>query len=405
MTRRVVVLGAGYAGCAAVQSLEAELEESEMEVVWVSEAPSHLVLHEVHRYLRNPGVREHITVPVEEIKSTETTFVEATVTGLDVDGRTVELDGADDIDYDYAVVCLGSRTAFFDIDGLQEYAHTLKSLDDADRIRDDLTVAAREASSDDPAQVVVGGAGLTGIQVAGEIAAWRENRDAAIEIHLVEREDEIFSGHDHEFQGAIQNKLETRDVAIETGTAIESVDAETAHLDGADDVDYDVLVWAGGVTGQDALSNVDVEKDHNRAYADATLKTSDERVFAIGDAALMHQDDENGPLTEEAVWETVVNPDTDDVPPPTAEAAWEAGKHIGKNVARDAEGRELVHWAYTNKGTLVSVGDAAVAHDVFGIPINTFSGPAARTLKRGISARWLATVASWKRAARAWPEM
>jgi NADH dehydrogenase len=404
MTNRVVVLGAGYAGCAAVQSLESELDADD-EVVWVSEEPSHLVLHEVHRCLRNPGARDHITVPVDEIKSAETEFVEATVTGLDVGGRVVELDGADDLTYDYAIVCLGSQTAFFDIDGLREHARTLKSLDDAERIRDDLTTAAREASQDDPAQVVVGGAGLTGIQVAGEVAAWRDERGAALDVRLVEREDELFSGHDHEFQGAIQNKLEAHDVAIETDTRVTSVDAETAHLDGGDDVDYDVLIWAGGVTGQDALSNADLETDHNRAYADATLKTSDERVFAIGDSALMQQDDENGPLTEEALWESVVNPDTDDVPPPTAEAAWEAGKHVGENVARDIDGRERIHWAYTNKGTLVSVGDAAVAHDVLGIPLNTFSGPAARTIKRAISARWLYTVASWKRAARAWPEM
>ncbi|EJN59459.1 NAD(P)/FAD-dependent oxidoreductase [Halogranum rubrum] len=402
---RVVVLGSGYAGCAAVQSLEAELDESDTEVVWVSKEPYHLVLHEVHRYIRNPGVRDHITVPVEEVKSDETTFVHAAVTGLDVEDRTVELDGAENLDYDYAVVCLGSQTAFFDVDGLREYGHTVKSLDDARRIREELRVAAREGTSDDPAQVVVGGAGLTGIQVAGEIAAWRDERDAPVDVHLLDEEDEIFAGHDHEFQGAIRNQLEAHDVDIETETAISSVDEETVHLDGADDRSYDVLVWAGGVTGQDALSDADVEKDHNRAYADATLKTSDERVFAIGDAALMHQDDENGPLTEGALWETVVNPDTDDVPPPTAEAAWEAGKHLGENVARDAEGRELAHWVYTNKGTLVSIGDAAVAHEVLGIPINTFGGPAARNIKRAISARWLGTVSSWRRAARAWPEM
>jgi NADH dehydrogenase len=69
---------------------------------------------------------------------------------------------------------------------------------------------------------------------------------------------------------------------------------------------------------------------------------------------------------------------------------------------RAIEGRERKHWAYANKGTLVSIGDRAVAHDVVGIPLNTFGGPGARLIKKAISARWIGNVASWWRAARAW---
>src|SRR5699024_7158954 len=158
------------------------------------------------------------------------------------------------------------------------------------------------------------------------------------------------------------------------------------------------LVWAGGVTGRDALETADVEKDHNRLYTDATLETSDDRVFALGDSALVHQDAEGGPLTEEAIWETIVDDDLADVPPPTAEAAWEEGEHIGENVARAVAGRDREHWAYMNKGTVVSIGDAAVAHDVIGIPINTFSGLGARIVKKAISARWIESITSVQRA-------
>ena len=402
---RVVVLGAGYGGCAAVQSLEDEREERDIEVVWISDEDHHLVLHEAHRCIRKPSVRDTITVPVDDIRSPETQFVQAAVTGLDVDERTVELDGHDDVDYDYAVVCLGSQTAFFGIDGLEEHALTLKSLDDALTINDRLRQAARDATEDDPAQVVVGGGGLTGIQTVGEIAAWRDDHDANVEVHLVERSGEVFPGHDHEFQGAIQNQLESHDVQVETGTAVSSVEDDTIRFQERDPFDYDVLVWAGGVTGRDALGDADVDKEHNRLYTEATLETSDDRVFAIGDSALVHQDAEEGPLTEEAVWDTIADEELDDVPPPTAEAAWEEGEHIGGNVVRAIDGRDRRHWAYMNKGTLVSVGDNAVAHDVIGVPINSFSGPGARVIKKAISTRWIARVGSWRRAARAWPDM
>ncbi|MFC5972484.1 NAD(P)/FAD-dependent oxidoreductase [Halomarina salina] len=402
---RVVVLGAGYGGCAAVQSLEGEREDRDIDIVWVSATDHHLVLHEAHRCLRTPSVAETISIPVEEVKSPATRFVEATVTGLDVDERRVELDDHDDLAYDYAVVGLGSQTAFFGIDGLEDHALTLKSLDDALTITDRLRDAAREATRDDPAQVVVGGGGLTGIQTAGEIAAWREDRDAPVEVHLVERSGEVFPGHDHEFQGAIQNRLEAHDVHVDTGTAVSSVEDDTIRFEERDPFEYDVLVWAGGVTGQAALDDADVDKEHNRLYTGATLETSDDRVFAIGDSALVHQDADEGPLTEEAIWDSIADEDLDDVPPPTAEAAWEEGQHIGENVVRAIDGRDRRHWAYMNKGTLVSVGDDAVAHDVVGVPLNTFGGPGARVIKKAISARWIATVGSWRRAARAWPNM
>jgi NADH dehydrogenase len=153
------------------------------------------------------------------------------------------------------------------------------------------------------------------------------------------------------------------------------------------------------------MANVDVDTDHNRAYADSTFKTSDDRVFAIGDAALVNQDTEGGPHTEHDLWEQVVHPDTDASPPPTAEAAMEEGKHLGQNVAREIDGRELVHWSYINKGTLVSVADDAVAHGVVGSPVNTFSGRPAEILKKFISARWLAKVGGVRRAVDAWDDM
>lgn len=407
MTERIVVIGAGYGGCAAVQSLEDELDETDAELVWVSAEDYHLVLHEVHRCIRTPDARESVAIPVEKIKSSGTEFVQATMTGLDVDSRIVELDSHEDIEYDYAVVCLGSQTAFYGIDGLQDKALTVKSLGDALAINEHLTEAAQQASRSDPAQIVVGGGGLTGIQAAGEIGAWCAEHDAHADVHLVERSSDIFPGHDHEFQGAIRNKLEGHDIEIDTGAAMTTVEEDTIEFDGRDPLDYDVLIWAGGVTGQDALENADIDKDHNRAYADATFETSNDRVFAIGDSALVHQDAdaEEGPLTQEAIWEAIADAEADDVPPPTAEAAWEEGEHIGENVARTLDGREREHWAYVNKGTVVSVGDKAVAHDIMGIPLNTFSGLGARIAKKGISARWIGKITSWERAARSWSDM
>lgn len=384
MTETVVVLGAGYAGAGAIMSLEESLGD-EVDITWIAEHDYHLVLHETHRCIRDPSIQEKVTIPVEEIKSPTTRFIQGRVTDLDTDARDIELDDGSTVDYDYALVTLGSRTAYYGIDGLEAHSLTLKSLDDALDIHDAVREAARNATADDPAQIVVGGAGLSGIQSAGEVAEFRDMHHAPIEITLVEALENILPGNDPELQGALRKRLNERDIDISTNDPITEADEDAIHFESGESLAHDVLVWTGGITGQDALADADLENEHNRVNAEATFETSDDRVFALGDSGIVEQDD--GPA------------------PPTAQAAWQAADIAGENVARALHGQPLTSWTYEDKGTLISVGDKAVAHNVIGIPLNTFSGPVAEAIKKAIAARWIRDVAGSVDAARAWPDM
>ncbi|MFC7129393.1 NAD(P)/FAD-dependent oxidoreductase [Haloferax chudinovii] len=397
MSTQVVVLGSGYAGAGAVTTLEEELGH-DAQLTWVAEHDYHLVLHEVHRCIRDPSVESSITIPVDEIKSDSTDFVKGRATDVNVDERVVELEGGDDVDYDYLLVAIGSSTAFFGIEGLEEFAHQLKGLDDAREIHQDIKEAAADASRDDPAEVVIGGAGLSGIQTAAEVAEYRDTNRAPIDIKLVEGMDEIFPGNDPELQGALRRRVEDLDIDILTGDFISKVDEETVFIGGGEDeapeeLDYDVLVWTGGITGQPEASDVELEQDErsHRFFAEEDFQASDDRVFAVGDCALVEQ----GP---------------DSVAPPTAQAAWDAADVAGENIARAIAGKPLKRWTFTDKGTVISIGHDAVAHGVkfpvFGeFPVNVFGGPLARTLKKGIAANWIADVTSPKRALSAWNDL
>ena len=380
MTTQVVVLGAGYAGAGAVQTLEDELEDAR--ITWISETDYHLVLHESHRVIRNPGVQEHIKIPVDEIKSPSTRFIEGEVTNVDTDERIVSLDDGSDVEYDYALVALGSSTAYYGIPGLGEHSLTLKSLDDALEIHRSVKEAAREATREEPAQIAIGGAGLSGIQSAGEVAEFRDEHNAPIEISLIEALPEIMPGQDPELQGAVKKRLQEKDIEILTDDPITEADEEAIHFDEGEPLEYDVFVWTGGITGREALEGANVEKEHNRIVAESTFQTTDDRVFAIGDSAVIDQGEAPAP--------------------PTAQAAWQAAELVGENVARAIEGRPLKTWTYKDKGTLISIGDEAVANDIQGLPINTFGWIGAETLKKMVAARWIADVSSPKRAKRAW---
>jgi len=149
-----------------------------------------------------------------------------------------------------------------------------------------------------------------------------------------------------------------------------------------------VLVWTGGITGRDAIRDVDLEKHerNHRIETDQDFQTSADRVFAVGDSALIEQNS--------------------DPAPPTAQAAWQAAEVAGENIARAIRGQPLQNWTYKDKGTVVSVGEAAVAHDVALLPfVDTFGGFPARTLKKAIAARWIASITGVSRAVSAWPDM
>jgi NADH dehydrogenase len=397
--------------------------------------------------IRNPSVESKVAIPITEIKQPSTTFIRDRVESVDVDDRTVELADGDPVDYDYLLVCLGSSTAFYGIDGLREHSLTLKSLDDAREIHSAVADAADAASRSDPAKVLVGGAGLSGIQTAGEIAEYRDQHRAPIDISLVEGLDEVFPNNDPELQGALRRRLQDADIEILTGNFISKVDDHAVYLAGAeetvygddpaedreataeadtdadadgkpeaeveapeaepdggvpvDDIDfsndhileYDVLVWTGGITGQDAAGRIGVDQDErsHRLQAASDFRTSDDRVFAVGDTALVEQPD-------------------DTVAPPTAQAAWQAAKVAGANVARATRGEPLKTWVHEDLGTLVSVGEKAVAHDITfpfvgDIPMKTFGGPAARQLKKATACRWIKDVSSYGRALDAYPDM
>ena len=392
MSTQVMVIGSGYAGTGAVQRLENELD-GDADITWVSEHDYHLVLHEVHRCISTPSAESKVAIPIDEVKSPSTEFVKGRVIDVDVDERTVALEDGTELGYDYLLVALGSTTAFYGIEGLEEYSLELKGLDDAREIHQQVTEAAEAATPTEPASVVVGGAGLSGIQSAGEIAEFRDEHDAPLDLHLVEGLDQVLPNMDPELQGALRRRLEERGINIMCGEFVSKVDEETIYIGGGEDTDpeelsYDVFIWTGGITGQPEMAACEVDKDErsNRVHAGSDFQTSDDRVFAVGDSALVEQ----GP---------------DAIAPPTAQAAWQAADVAGENVARAGRGQPLKTWTHDDKGTVVSVGEDAVAHDVDGVPINVFGGTPARVLKKAIAARWIADVASVSRAIDSWSDM
>jgi NADH dehydrogenase len=364
---RVVVLGAGYAGLTLARRLESRLPET-VDLVVVDESTRHLVQHELHRVIRRPAVEDAITVPLDEALD-RATIRTAHVEGLDRDGRRVTLDDGT-LDYDYAAVCLGAETAFYDLPGVHEHGLPLKRLDHAHRIREAFLDACETGG-----RAVVGGAGLSGVQVAGELAALADERDADVDVTVLERMASVAPAFPESFQSAVRDSLEAAGIAIETNARVTGATADAVELDDRT-VPYDTFVWTGGIRGPDAMAG-----DRPVVRGDLRL---DDRTFAVGDAA------------------KVVDADGEAVPASAAAAIREA-RTVAANVDR------LVRWEldagdqfrptldpfrFDAPGWIASVGDDAVAT----VGPKVFTGAAARAMKATVGAGHLSSIGAIGRA-------
>jgi NADH dehydrogenase len=366
---RVAVFGAGYAGLTLARQLEDSLPEA-VELVVVDESGDHVLQHEIHRVVRRPTLADDIRVDLGRVLD-RAECMTARVTNVDPATGAAELDGGR-LTYDYAAVCLGARTAFHDLPGVEKHATPLKRIADAEQIRERFLEVASRAREPDRARVIVGGAGLSGVQVAGELAALagEEGVGDAVSVVLLEQEGAVAPLFPENFQRTVRDQLEARDVRVRTGAAVESATGSAVELATGETVGYDQFVWTGGIRGSAPLGG-------ERPVVRKTLRRGD-GTFLLGDAA------------------RVVDTDGEAVPA-SAQAAVREARVAATNVARlvdhDLAGGtgfepRLDGYTFDSPGWLVSVGDGAVAQ----IGPTVLTGHAAKALKTSVGAGYLTSV-------------
>ncbi len=357
---RVVVFGGGYAGIVAVKRLERRLPE-DTAVKLVDRRSTHVVRHELHRIIRQPDVASNLEIPFESIRG-RATFRHGTVSGIDTDAGTATFEDGDTLEFDAGIVAFGSSPADYGIEGVTEHGIPLDTLDDA------TSIAERAASilEQPDGRIVVAGAGLAGVQVAGELAERRSavgSEDVAIE--LVEQADRVSPQESERFSSAVADRLRERGVALRTGTSVTRATEATVETT-EETIDTDLLIWTGGITGPPPLDD-----ERPRVRADLRLG---ERTFGAGDAISVI--DQNGSMVA-----------------PTAQSAVAMAPVAADNAAKTIQssntgfGPRFDRYRDEAGGRFVTVGNEAVAQ----VGPAIFTGPTARTLKSVIGSRYLST--------------
>ncbi len=365
-TRRVVIVGAGFAGMAAAKGLDG----APVEVTLVDRnnfSTFQPLLYQVATSGLNAADVAH---PVRGVFQDQANlaFRQATATGVDWDRRRLLLeDGA--LDFDHLVVAAGACTNFFGVEGAEAHALPLYGLRDAVRLRNHV-LGRFEATDASPALIddgaltfVVVGGGPTGVEVAGALVELfdrvlrKDFHTLAVSrarVLLLEMRDELLPPFSPPSRRHARAILEARGVEVRTATTVERVGATRVRLAGGEELRAHTLVWAAGVRANPVAAALGLPTGRGgRIVVDDHLRVRDRPgVFAVGDVAAA-PDRHGEPL------------------PQLAPVAMQAGRHVATQIRADHDAGATRPFRYVDKGTMATIGRrAAVAELPLGIRLS-----------------------------------
>jgi len=337
------VLGCGFGGVEVARTLRRKAKD--LDIVMIDRST---------RFDYQPAYPELLSEKVtpEEISSDlnrfaakiGADFIHAEVVNVDFRAKTVQIKAKTEaeekeVPYDFLVIALGAEQTFFGIPGAEEFSHTVHTIQATLATRDAL-VALEHAQT--PTLMVIG-AGLSGVEVAGELVDYFKDRSLAARICLVEMMPRMLPACPH---GKVANCAEeflcARGVEALTETAVQEVSEKEIQFKDGQKLPYDLIIWTAGIKPNSLLERLNLPKVKGWLKVDQYLRVKGmEEVFAVGDTAYFERDGVcSGQNVEEAEYQ---------------------GKTAAKNILRTLKNQELS--AYKPKNTLqnprafISLGD------------------------------------------------
>ncbi len=355
--RRVVVVGAGFAGLELVKGLAA----APVDVVLVDANNFHTFQPLLYQVATAGLDGDDIAAPVRAVvRSQANVDVRlGQVVDIDVDDRRVVFRDGPALSYDRLVLAAGAVTNTYGVPGVDEHGFGLKSLEDALQLRQHL-LRQFERASVDPSlveqgvlDVVIAGGGPTGVELAGGIAELYRNvlshdfptldvRKARVVI--VEPGDRVLAPFHPKLSARAARTLARLGVELVFGQGVTGTDGKVVQLDDGSSVPCSTLVWTAGVK---ASPLADVLARH---LGDGTL-TRGGRVVVTPELTVP------GHPEIAVVGDLAASPDgSGGVLPQLAPVAIQGGRLVAANLVAELAGHPAEPFHYVDKGTMATVG-------------------------------------------------
>jgi NADH dehydrogenase FAD-containing subunit len=190
--------------------------------------------------------------------------VQDRVVGIDPAARVVHLEGRPPIAYDALSLNLGSEAPEIPGSHGRGEVYAVKPIRRLWELRADLEARFRS----DPARtvrVVVAGGGVTGCELAANLAALTEASGGRIEITVLARGGEVLRQLPRRASERVVHGLERRGVAFRTKARVERIADGRAVLRGGDAIPFDALVNATGLRPSPAVRSAGLPVDREGA--------------------------------------------------------------------------------------------------------------------------------------------
>lgn len=282
--KNIVVAGGGFGGFGTALNLEKKLRrDPSYRIVLIDQNTFHLYTASLYEVAIGELSSQCVLLPFHRsVKGRKIEFVNATITEIDPIKKLIKTASGDLISYWKMIFALGADTEDFGIPGVARYGLGLKSVTDAEKIRQRLAHGA--ATKNQPIKVIVGGGGFTGIEIAGELTGYR---DFPIEVTVVEAAPRILAGLPELVSKTVTHRLNLLGVKIATSSPIKEAKPDRITLANGREMPYDVLIWTAGVRGSRLLDPNIFPLDKRKALiVDRYLRVQGfEDIFVIGDNA------------------------------------------------------------------------------------------------------------------------
>ena len=359
--KKVLVIGGGYGGLRTIETLS---KYKDITITLIDKNPYHYLQTEAYGYIAGQFDVHDVAIDLKnwcEGFKERVAFIHEEAASINFEQKSVHLNG-EDLSYDYLIIATGAQTNFFSfIEGLRENSYGVKNLERAHNFRMEFEnliykkLQDEEGSKEGELNIAVGGAGLSGVEVAAEMAYVLDNYsktigDTAKEIHiyLIDANDTILPGMGQYSIDNTKKRLEALGVKILTGAFINNVDASYIHFKNGEKLPYSFMIFTGGIKAAALNDTIENEKNSiNQLIATSELNVQGQKdVFAIGDCVEIKDSKGN-------------------VLPPTAQIAEKSAEYVAKTIRHRIDGVESQAFDADVEGIFIALGGKYAVGEMF----------------------------------------
>lgn len=359
--KRVVVIGGGYGGLRAIETL---YKYEDIAITLIDQNPYHYLQTEAYGYIAGRFDVHEVAIDLKnwcEGFQERVTFMQKEAISIDFEAKVVHLN-EEELSYDYLIIATGAKTHFFSfIKGLREHSYGVKSLQKAHNFRkefEDLIYTKlrhKEGYKEGEFNIAVGGAGLSGVEVAAEMAYVLETYSKTIgdtakeiSVYLIDASDTILPGMGKYSIEKTQKRLETLGVKILTGAFIKSVDETHIFFENGEKLHYNFMIFTGGIKAAKLNETIQTEKNSlNQLITSEELNIQGcKEVFAIGDCVEIK--DRDGTIL-----------------PPTAQIAEKSAEYVAATIRQRIDGAASQSFDANVQGIFIALGGKYAVGEVF----------------------------------------